>query len=122
VTAFRAHPQSGPSAIADFVRRLSPGPREALLALRALALSLGPDVVEHVRSGAVEYLRRDRVFLLVEAARSRLVAAFPAGTDVEDPMGRLLRRADQRYFRLDGAADFDAHVQEFVRKAYAAAR
>jgi hypothetical protein len=122
VSAFRARSQPGPSAIADFVSRLAPGPRGALLSLRALVLSLGPDVVERVESGIVEYLRRDRPFLLVEAVRSRLVAAFPAGTDVADPMGRLLRRADQRYFRLDGAADFDAHVQEFVRKAYAAAR
>lgn len=104
------------------MRRLAPGPRGALLSLRALILSLGPDVSEQVNAGGVEYLRRDRTFLLVEAIRSRLVAAFPAGVDVEDPMGRLLRRADQRYFRLDAAGDLDAHVQEFVRKAYAVAR
>lgn len=122
MSAHRAHSHSEPASIADFVDRLAPGPRGALLSLRALVLSLGPDVAERTRSDAVEYLRRERLFLLVEAIRSRLVAVFPADATVDDPMGRLLRRGDERYFRLDGAGDLDAHVQEFVRKAYAGAR
>ena len=109
------------TTIGDFVRRLRAEPRHALLALRALALSLGSDVVERVESARVAYLRRERVFLVVEPLRARLVAAFPADIEMNDPLGRLLRRGDERYFRLD-SGDLDAHVQQFVREAYAAAR
>lgn len=106
----------------EFVRRLRAEPRGAFLALRALAMSLGPDVVERVGPSSVTYLRRETPFLLVEPVRMRLVAAFPPGVQLDDPMGRLLRRGDQRYFKLDAPGDVDARHQEFVRKAYAAAR
>jgi hypothetical protein len=122
LSANRAHAHSGSSDIAEFVRRLPAAPRSALLSLRALALSLGPDVVERVGPGGVEYGRREKPFLAVESLRTRLLASFPPGLAIDDPMGRLLRRGELRYFRLDGAGDLDAHVQEFVRKAYAAAR
>lgn len=108
--------------LAELVARLRPEPRQGLLALRALALSLGPDVVEEVGGSAVTYARREAPFLTVELVRSRLLASFPAAIHVEDPMGRLLRRGEQRYFRVEGTGDLDAHVQGFVRRAYAEAR
>ena len=104
--------------LADLVRRLRAEPRSALLALRALALSLGPDVVERVGGGDVTYVRRDKPFLTVDIVRARLVATFPPGVRIADPMGRLLKRGEQQYFRLDGSGDLDAHVQQFVRDAY----
>ena len=109
-------------AIAEFVRRLRPGPRSGILALRALAVSLGPDVIERVDDGRVTYLRRERPFLVVDAQRQRLLATFPTEIPLDDPMGRLLKRGEERYFRLDGPDDLDGHAQEFVRDAYAAAR
>lgn len=109
--------------ISDFVKRLKPDARTGFLTLRALAVNLGPDVVEQVTPNAVIYLRRDRMFLKVEALRaSRVTAAFPPAVTLEDPMGRLLRRGDERYFRIEKPDDMDGHLQEFVRKAYAASR
>jgi hypothetical protein len=108
--------------LADLVRKLRSEPRSALLSLRALALSLGPDVVERVGPGDVTYVRRERPFLTVDFVRTRLVATFPSGVRIHDPMGRLLKRGDQQYFRLDGSGDLDAHVQQFVREAYAQVR
>lgn len=108
--------------IADFVAKLKSEPRAGLLALRAIALSLGPDVSERVTSSAVTYERRSAPFLIVEPDRSRLIAGFPLAIKMDDPSGRLLRRGEFRYFRVDAAGDLDAHVQEFVRKAYSAAR
>ncbi|HWH09371.1 MAG TPA: DUF5655 domain-containing protein [Candidatus Thermoplasmatota archaeon] len=110
-------------AIAEFVKRLRPDPRTGFLTLRALVVSLGPDVVERVTPSAVVYARRDKPFLKVEALRAtRLAVAFPASISPDDAMGRLLRRGDERYFRLEKPDDLDGHCQEFVRKAYAAAR
>lgn len=110
-------------AIAEFVKRLRPDPRAGFLTLRALVVNLGPDVIERVTPSTVSYLRRDKTFLRVEALRpTRLAVSFPPGTNVDDAMGRLLRRGDERYFRLERGEDLDGHCQEFVRKAYAAAR
>lgn len=110
-------------AIADFVKRLRPEPRAGFLTLRALVVNLGPDVVERVSPSAVTYLRRDRPFVRIEALRpTRLAVAFPASVTLEDAMGRLLRRGEERYFRLERPDDLDAHCQEFVRKAYSASR
>lgn len=109
-------------AIADFVKRLRPEPRQAFLTLRALVVNLGPDVVEQVTASSVHYLRRERTFLKVEAVRARLSAAFPPTVPMEDPMGRLLRRGEEKYFRLERTDDLDGHVQEFVRKSYTLAR
>lgn len=111
------------SAISEFVKRLRPEARTGFLSLRALIVSLGPDVVERVTPNLVVYLRRDRQLVKVEAPRAaRLTVAFPPTIQVDDPMGRLLRRGDERYFKLDKQEDLDGHCQEFVRKAYAAAR
>lgn len=111
------------TAIADFVKRLRPEPRGGFLTLRALVVSLGPDVVERVTPSLVLYLRHDRQFLKVEALRAaRLLVAFPPGLPIDDTMGRLLRRGEERYFKLERPDDLDGHVQEFVRKAYAVAR
>jgi len=104
-------------ALSTFVERLRPEPRSAFLTLRALALSLGPDITERVTPSEVAYARRDRPFLVAEVLRNRLIAIFPPGTTLEDPNGRLLRRGEQRYVRLDRADDLDGHVQEFVRKS-----
>lgn len=111
------------AAITDFVNRLRAEPRAAFLALRALVVNLGPDVVERVTQTAVLYLRRDRQFLKVESTRAtRLTATIPPGIDMEDAMGRLLTRGQEKYFKLEKSEDLDGHTQEFVRKAYAAAR
>lgn len=90
--------------------------------MRALARSLGPDVVEKVDASGVCYLRRDALFLKVQALKTRLVAVFPPNIPLPDPMGRLLKRGDERYAPLDGPEGVDGHVQEFIRKAYTAAR
>lgn len=108
--------------LAELVQRLRSGPRAGLLALRALTLSLGPDVAERVTATTVTYLRRERAFLGVESVRTRLLATFPSDITLNDPMGRLLKRGEQRYFRVDDAGDLDAHIQQFVRQAYSAAR
>ena len=109
--------------IAEFVKRLKPEAREAFLSLRALTLSLGPDVTETVVPGGVSYARRGREFVRVEAERTRLTATFPPEARLDDPGGRLLRRGDARWVRVDAREGrVDAHVQDFVRRAHAALR
>lgn len=115
-------PQTQQGSVSDFLVKLRSRSREAFLTLRALALSLGPDVTERVKDGAVIYSRRDRPFLAAEATRSRLLAVFPESLELDDPMGRLLRRGSQRYAPLDAPDSLDAHVQDFVRHAYTSAR
>lgn len=117
-----SHESGSVRSVAAFHQRLRSRPADAFLAVRALALSLGPDVVEHVADGSVEYARRNRPFLKVTAAKSRLHVAFPAGVPLPDPNGRLLKRGDERYLAVDGPEGVDGHVQEFVRRAYAALR
>lgn len=114
--------QEGNQAVSAFHRRLKPRPAEAFLSVRALAHSLGPDVVEKVDATSVCYMRRDSLFLKVQAVKSRLVAVFPPHLALADPMGRLLKRGDEKYAPLDSPEGLDGHVQEFIRKAYAAAR
>jgi hypothetical protein len=108
--------------LSHFLDRMRQDQRMAFLALRALALSLGPDVVERVEGSEATYLRRARPFATLRAGRGTPSLIFPLEVPLEDPMGRLLRRGDERYVALDGAGDLDAHVQEFVRKAYTALR
>lgn len=105
-----------------FHARLRQRAGEAFLAVRALAISLGPDVVEKVTEGSVAYLRRERLFLTITPQKTKLHVAFPRGIAIEDPNGRLLKRGEERYLALEGAESVDGHVQEFVRKAYAALR
>lgn len=107
-------------AIGEFVAKLKAEPRAGLLALRAIALSLGPDVFERVSPNSVRYERRSAPFLIVEPDRSRLIAGFPLEIKMDDPSGRLLRRGEFRFFRVDAAGDLDGHIQEFIRKAYSA--
>lgn len=107
------------SRLTDFMQRMRADQRQGFLALRALALSLGPDVVERVEGSEVTYLRRAYPFVGLRAGRGAPTLVFPAGLNLEDPMGRLLRRGDERYVQLDRAEALDAHVAEFVRKAYA---
>lgn len=109
-------------SVADFHGSLKPRPAEAFLALRALAVSLGPDVAESPSGGSVTYLRRSKPFLVVQHAKSKLHLAFPPGLPLEDPNGRLLKRGEERYVTVEGPEGVDGHVQEFVRKAYAALR
>ena len=110
------------SRIADFHGSLKPRPAEAFLTLRALAVSLGPDVIEQVSGASVTYLRRDKPFLHVQQVKSRLHLGFPSGIPLTDPNGRLLRRGDERYVAVEGSDGVDGHVQEFIRKAYSAMR
>jgi hypothetical protein len=108
--------------VSRFHSRLKQRPGEAFLVVRALAMSLGPDVTEKVSDSSVSYLRRDRPFLTVHAQKARLNLAFPREAILEDPTGRLLKRGDERYVALDGPEGVDGHTQEFVRKAYTALR
>lgn len=108
--------------VAEFHGSLKPRPAEAFLALRALAVSLGPDVLERPSGGSVTYLRRDKPFLVVQQAKSKLHLAFPPGLALDDPNGRLLKRGEERYVTVEGAEGVDGHVQEFIRKAYSALR
>lgn len=110
------------SRVQEFHGSLKPRPAEAFLTLRALAVSLGPDVVEDVSSGSVVYLRRDKPFLQVQQVKSRLHLGFPAGVALADPNGRLLKRGEEKYVAVEGPEGVDGHVQEFVRKAYASLR
>lgn len=110
------------SPVARFHTRLKQRPAEAFLALRALAVSLGPDVVERVDDTQVAYLRGSRPFMAVHPAKSRLHLVFPSGIALDDPNGRLLKRGEEHYVTLEGPESVDGHVQEFVRKAYAALR
>lgn len=115
-------PLTGLAAATAFLDRLRPEARPTFLALRALVSSLGPDVEERAGSGELVYLRRERPFALVRTQRSTLSLVFPAGLSIEDPMGRLMRRGEERVVVLDSPEGLDGHVQEFVRKAYAAMR
>lgn len=110
------------NAVSAFHARLRPRAADAFLTLRAIAISLGPDVVERVTDNDVTYSRRDRPFVTIHAAKARLHVLFPGGHALPDPNGRLLKRGDERFVALDGPESVDAHVQEFVRKAYAASR
>lgn len=110
------------ASVSEFHSSLKPRPAEAFLAVRALAVSLGPDVVERVNGGIVTYLRRDKPFLVVQQVKSRLHVQFPPGMPLDDPNGRLLKRGEERYAAVDGPEGVDGHVQEFVRKAYALLR
>jgi hypothetical protein len=94
--------------------------RNAFLSLRALALSLGPDVVERVEGSEASYARRARIFAVLRAGRGTPALIFPHDVPLSDPMGRLQRRGEERFLPLDG--DLDGHVQQFVRNAYAAMR
>lgn len=109
-------------SVSEFHSNLKPRPAEAFLAVRALAVSLGPDVIEQPVGSTVTYLRRDKPFVHVQQVRSRLHVSFPPGIPLDDPNGRLLRRGDERYVTVDGPEHVDGHVQEFVRKAYAQLR
>lgn len=119
-----AEESSEPNAptVGRFHARLKQRPGEAFLAVRALAVNLGPDVVERVTESTVTYLRRDRPFLTVQAQKARLHLIFPPDVMLEDPTGRLLRRGDERYLALEGPEGVDGHTQEFVRKAYSGVR
>lgn len=109
-------------SISAFHTRLKPRPGDAFLVLRALALSLGPDLTERIHEGNVHYCRRENPFAIVVAAKSRLQILFPSATGLDDPNGRLLKRGGERFVSVDGPEAVDGHVQEFVRKAYSAAR
>ena len=122
MSAQDAKPGTDHARLTTFLQRMRADQRGAFLALRALALSLGPDVVERVEASEVTYLRRTRPFVTLRAGRSTPSLVFPVGLALEDPMGRLLRRGDEKHVVLDSAEDLDGHVQEFVRKAYAALR
>lgn len=108
--------------LSAFLERLRPDPRTAYLALRALTLSLGPDVAEQIEGSDMTYYRRDKPFLVARAQKQHLSASFPPGLNLPDPMGRLMRRGGEHYVPLDSPDALDGHVQEFVRKAYSAAR
>lgn len=108
------------ASVAEFHHNLKPRAAEAFLAIRALAVSLGPDVVEQVAGTTVTYMRRDRPFVIVQQARAKLHIAFPPGLALPDPNGRLLKRGEERYLAVEGPENVDGHVQEFVRRAYAA--
>lgn len=108
--------------LSAFLERLRPDPRGGFLTLRALVLGLGPDVAERLEGSDLVYQRRDRTFLVVRASKQHLTATFPPGLPLPDPMGRLLRRGGESYVPVDSPEALDGHVQEFVRKAYAAAR
>lgn len=122
------HDGRGPPGRADhtqlsaFLDRLRPDPRTGFLALRALLLSLGPDVNEHLDGSEITYQRRGQPFVTVRAAKQHLTVAFPPGLTLPDPNGRLLRRGGETYVSVDHPDALDGHVQEFVRRAYAAAR
>lgn len=113
---------SGHAAATAFLDRLRPEARATFLAMRALALSLGPDVEERSGGGELWYLRRGKPFAQLRGARSNLSLVFPAGIALDDPMGRLMRRGEERLASLDGPDAVDGHVQGFVRNAYAAVR
>lgn len=115
-------PRASQADAAAFLGTLRHELRSAFLSVRALALSLGPDVAEHTAGGEVVYCRRERAFLRVRSAKSHLALVFPHEVSLPDPSGRLLRRGDETYVPLDSGESLDGHVQEFVRKAYAALR
>lgn len=115
-------PASGQGSALDlFLNKLSLQARRSFLSLRALLVSLGPDVHESVDQQEVVYSRA-RPFVVARLQRGRLLAVFPGGEALADPLGRLLRKGRDRYVRLDENEDLDAHLQEFARKAYVQAR
>lgn len=115
-------PRASQADASTFLGTLRHEHRLAFLSVRALVLSLGPEVAEHMGGGEVTYCRRERLFLRVRAAKSHLTLVFAEGLHLADPHGRLLRRGDEWYVPLDTPESLDGHVQEFVRKAYVAAR
>lgn len=115
-------PHASQSDAAGFLGSLRHEVRGAFLSVRALALSLGPDVSENAMGSEVVYCRLERPFLRVRAAKAHLALVFPHGLSLPDPSGRLLRRGDETYIPLDSGESLDGHVQEFVRRAYAALR
>lgn len=114
--------RAGHGELSSFLERLRPDPRTGFLTLRALVITLGPDVHERFEGNDLVYRRRDRQFLVVRAAKQQLSVTFPPGLPVPDPMGRLLRRGGEAYIPIESADTLDGHVQEFIRRAYAAAR
>jgi hypothetical protein len=110
------------SSVSRFHSKLKQRAGEAFLSVRALAMSLGPDVTEKVTDGSVCYMRRDRPFMTVSADKTRLHVAFPREIALPDPNGRLLKRGEERYVAIEGSESVDGHVQEFVRRSYAALR
>lgn len=108
--------------LSAFLERLRPDPRQGFLTLRALVLSLGPDVAERFEGNDLVYQRREKTFLVVRAAKQHLTATFPPGMALPDPMGRLLRRGGESYVPVDSGEALDGHIQEFIRRAYAASR
>ena len=115
-------PRASQADASAFLGTLRHELRGAFLSVRALVISLGPDVSEAVSGGEVVYCRLDQPFLRVRSAKSHLALVFPNGAGVPDPSGRLLRRGDEQYVPLESSEALDGHVQEFVRKAYAALR
>jgi hypothetical protein len=115
-------PRASQADASAFLGTLRHEHRSAFLSVRALIVSLGPEVVEQVSGSEVSYCRRERLFLRVRAAKSHLTLVFPEGVHLPDPHGRLLRRGDEWYVPLDTPENLDGHVQEFVRRAYVAAR
>lgn len=115
-------PTSGHGSAVDlFMNKLTLQARRSFLSLRALLVSLGPDVHEAVEKQEVVYSRA-KPFLIARLQRGHLLAVFPDGEALSDPLGRLLRKGRERYVRLDENEDLDAHMQEFARKAYVQAR
>lgn len=108
--------------VSTFLKRLRPEARNGFLSVRAVVVSLGPDVGEKLESNAMLYTRRDHPFLEIRGGRTQVNVLFPPDIHVDDPMGRLLKRGDERYLAIDASGDLDGHVEEFLRKAYAAAR
>lgn len=115
-------PRASQTDASAFLASLRGDLRSAFLTVRALALSLGPEVGEQVTGGEVVYTRRDKEFMRVRSARSQIHLVFPEGVSLPDPSGRLLRRGEEWYVPLDQAESLDGHVQEFVGRAYAAFR
>ncbi len=105
----------------DFLSNLQPADRKAFLSLRAMVVSLGGDVKERVHVTDVTYSRM-RPFLVARHHHGHLNVAFPEGNTLQDPLGRLLHKGNERHLRLDNPDALDGHVQEFVRSAYTQAR
>lgn len=116
----RPDPRDVAQSVDPFIASLRPELRRGFLSLRALLMSLGSDVAESSGPDEVTYERR-KPFLVAKSVRARLHVVFPDGADLDDPLGRLLRKGGERYVRIEGE-DLDPHFAEFVKKAYAAAR
>lgn len=107
--------------IEDFLAKLKGNARSGFLSLRALLVSLGADVTEEPHENEVVYARA-RPFAIARIVRAKLHLVLPDGDKLPDPLGRLLRKGNERHVRLDDGDELDAHLQEFVRKAYVLAR